>query len=125
MLAPCGMNCSFCYVHHKKKKPCSGCRSTNGNKPKSCRNCRIKDCISSRYYTYCSECDDYPCTLIKNLDRSYRTRYTESLIDNLSEISKKGADCFIEAQKKKYTCPDCGNYLNMHDKLCYGCYKKE
>lgn len=121
MVAPCGMNCSFCYVHHKKKKPCLGCRTVNGNQPKSCRNCKIKDCVLSRNYYFCSECEDFPCKLIKRLDKSYVQRYQESLIKNLNVINKKGMDYFLDYEINRLKCPNCGNPINMHDKKCCEC----
>jgi len=123
MVAPCGMNCSFCYVHHKNKSPCLGCRVKDGNQPKSCQDCKIKSCISDKNLEFCFQCSDYPCTLIKRLDRSYRTRYDESLIKTLDTIKNEGLDNLIISQYKKYRCTKCGSFINMHDKKCYKCDK--
>lgn len=121
MIAPCGMNCSYCYVHHKKKSRCPGCRIIDGNQPKSCRNCKIKNCILSRKIDFCNQCNDFPCIQLKRLDKSYRTRYKESLIESLNIIEQSGMENFILNQKEKYKCLKCGSSINMHDRKCYEC----
>jgi len=93
----------------------------NKDKPKSCRNCKIKECAEYKNYNHCFECTDYPCTLIKRLDKSYRTRYDESLINNFQVIKEKGMDYYLNFEKKRFQCPGCGSTLNMHDKKCYEC----
>lgn len=50
MVAPCGMNCTYCYVHHKSKKPCSGCRMGDENKPSSCLKCKIEKVCEEKEY---------------------------------------------------------------------------
>lgn len=79
MFAPCGMNCLVCYKHCYHKKPCAGCLNSDMGKPEHCRKCKIKDCIKGKGLSYCFECPDYPCKLIKNLEKSYNKRYQASL----------------------------------------------
>ena len=105
MFAPCGMNCKVCYKHCYHRKPCAGCLSGDKGKPEHCRKCKIKNCIKEKARTYCFECSEYPCKLIKNLERSYNERYQASLIENSCFVQKYGLDCFMEQQKEKYTCP--------------------
>lgn len=82
MFAPCGMNCKVCYKHCYHNKPCAGCLNSDKGKPEHCRKCKIKDCIKIKELSYCFECSDYPCKLIKNLEKSYNKRYQASLMDN-------------------------------------------
>ena len=83
MFAPCGMNCLVCYKHCCHKKPCAGCLNSDIGKPEHCRKCKIKDCVRGKGISYCFECPDYPCKLIKNLEKSYNKRYLGK-IANLS-----------------------------------------
>ena len=80
MFASCGMNCLVCYKHCYHKKPCAGCLNSDMGKPEHCRKCKIKDCIKGKGLSYCFECPDYPCKLIKNLEKSYNKRYQASLM---------------------------------------------
>ncbi len=125
MVAPCGMNCTYCYVHHKKKKACLGCRVVSGDKPASCIKCKIKACTAERNLEFCYECSDYPCTLIKRLDKSYQTRYQESLIQNMTLIKDKGMTYYLTHEKKRLKCSSCEGYLNVHDKKCSCCGKSK
>ena len=70
MFAPCGMNCMVCYKHCFHKKPCAGCLNCDEGKPEHCRKCKIKDCIKEKPLSYCFECPEYPCKLIKILKKA-------------------------------------------------------
>ena len=98
MFAPCGMNCTVCYKHcHTRKiqKPCSGCMQENKSKPVHCRKCRIKDCVQLKEITYCYQCGDFPCRLIRNLERSYNSRYKGSPVENSEIVKGNGVFYFI------------------------------
>lgn len=121
MFAPCGMNCKVCYKHCAHKKPCRGCLNGNLGKPEHCRNCKIKDCIREKGLSYCYECNEIPCKRIKSLEKSYRTRYNASLIANSRFASEHGLEEFMRQQKEKYTCPQCGGIVSIHDFCCSEC----
>ena len=121
MFAPCGMNCLVCYKHCSHKKPCAGCLNSDMGKPEHCRKCRIKDCVREKELSYCYECHDYPCRLIKNLERSYNKRYQASLMENSEFVRQHGLERFMEQQRVKYTCPKCGGIISIHDRECSEC----
>ena len=102
MFAPCGMNCKVCYKHCYRRKPCAGCLNRDNGKPEHCRKCKIKNCIKEKALSYCFDCFEYPCKLIKNLEKSYNKRYQASLIENGCFVREHGLDCFMEQQKEKY-----------------------
>jgi len=121
MLAPCGMNCSVCYVHLKKKKPCLGCWGQEDSKPEHCRKCQIKTCATEREIDFCSSCLTFPCAIIKRLDKSYRQRYGVSLIENALRLKMMGAERYLSEEREKWTCPDCGGIVSLHDRVCSDC----
>ena len=121
MFAPCGMNCMVCYKHCNSKKPCAGCLKSDEGKPEHCRKCKIKDCVKDKGFTFCYECSDFPCKLIKNLEKSYNSRYTTSLLQNSFYVKEQGLVAFMEEQKKKYTCLQCGGVVSLHDAKCSEC----
>lgn len=124
MFAPCGMNCTVCYKHcYNNKKPCEGCLQSDDGKPEHCRKCKIKDCVKGKALKYCFECGEYPCKRLKYLDKSYRTRYGASLQENSLFVKENGLAEFMEQQKKKYTCPECGGIISIHDRECSECEK--
>lgn len=124
MFALCGMNCLVCYRHCSHKKPCPGCMGGDGDKPGHCRKCKIKDCVQAKGIRYCFACSSFPCRQIKALDKSYRTRYGTSLTENSRLVKEQGLEAFMEGQKEKYTCPDCGGVISVHDMECSECGHK-
>lgn len=124
MFAPCGMNCMVCYKHCYHKKPCAGCFYCDDGKPEHCRKCSIKDCAKEKGILYCFECPDYPCKRIKNLEKSYRTRYAASLMENSETVKAAGLEVFMELQRREYTCPACGGIISIHDSECSECQTK-
>jgi hypothetical protein len=124
MLAPCGMNCAVCYKHvgiRKNAKPCVGCLNSDMDKPEHCRKCNIKNCARSKGFSRCLECGDFPCKLIKNLEKSYLKRYQTSLIENSVIAKEKGISAFLEQDRRKWTCADCGGAFSLHDGVCSDC----
>lgn len=121
MFAPCGMNCMVCYKHCYHKKPCAGCLQSDKGKPEHCRRCKIKDCIKSKELSYCYECESYPCQFIKNLEKSYNTRYGASLMENSAMVKEQGLEVFMVQQKLRFTCPACGGIVSLHDAQCSEC----
>lgn len=118
--APCGMNCAVCY-RHLGKKPCHGCNHACEAKPVSCKNCRIKNCAAEKGVRHCWMCEKFPCRRIKTLEKSYRTRYGVSLLENSRMVEEQGVAAFQAAQQKQYTCPACGGVISLHDGICSGC----
>lgn len=121
LFAPCGMNCLVCYKYCFHKKSCAGCSQSDTGKPEHCRKCKIKDCVKEKSLKYCFECLDYPCKRLKYLEKSYQTRYGASLIDNSLFVKTYGLTKFMEIQKQKYTCPNCGGIISIHDRQCNEC----
>jgi len=124
MFAPCGMNCMVCYVHLKKKKPCSGCLCNDADKPERCKSCEIKTCAKEKGGTYCFQCKKFPCKKIMNLEKSYQTRYHVSLIDSSKTIKKTNLKLFLKKEKKRWKCVKCGGVISLHDKECSECGSK-
>jgi hypothetical protein len=124
MIAPCGMNCGLCIGHLREKKPCGGCfRKDDDNKPNVCRSCSIINCeyLAETKSGFCFECPKYPCQRLKNLDKSYRSKYGMSMLENLLFIKEKGLAEFLESEHQKWTCSNCGSTLSVHRDHCLKC----
>lgn len=123
LFAPCGMNCMVCYVHLKEKKPCLGCLEVDTNKPDHCRVCSIKSCANEKGHSYCYECTEFPCKKIKNLEKSYKTRYHTSLVENSLTVKNNSIDYFLMNEKSKWKCNSCNGVISLHDRVCSHCKK--
>ena len=124
MFAPCGMNCMVCYKHCYHKKLCAGCLTGDTGKPEHCRKCKIKDCVCQKGLFYCFECFNFPCKLIKNLEKSYNKRYQASLMENSKFVQQYGLEKFMQKQKERYTCSKCEGIISIHDRECSECQEK-
>ncbi len=72
---------------------------------------------------FCYECSEYPCKILKRLDKSYQMRYKESLVKKMSIIETMGMDYYLEKERERLKCSECGHELNLHDKICHMCSK--
>lgn len=123
LIAPCGINCRLCRAYTRKKKPCPGCQMEGPFKSTYCVTCKIKTCQKrvSGEIENCLQCDTFPCTRLKHLDKRYRTKYGTSPIENLISIQKIGMARFVKNQNKEWTCPQCGGMICMHTPQCLTC----
>ena len=128
LIAPCGMNCAICsnYLALKNdvrakgvKLPyCKGCRPRN----KQCSFVKKKcEKLLNNVVHFCYECTEFPCELIKKITKGYSLHYKVNMVENLSFIKEHGLDKFLENQKEKWRCPDCGELICCHNGICYSC----
>lgn len=123
LIAPCGMNCAICLGYLRDKNKCYGCRTPMPDKPKSRSQCRIKNCelLKKAASKFCYECEKYPCTRLKQLDKRYRTKYLMSMIENLENIKKFGLDQFVRNEHDRWLCKKCGGTICVHRGYCLNC----
>ena len=116
MIAPCGLNCAVCSEALREDSPCVGCRN-EGRKGEYCAN--LSD-------GFCDRCPQYPCREIVDKECWYVNAYPmiESLMGNLAFIGENGIEQFLQREKVRWTCSDCGGCISVHDGVCYGCGKK-
>lgn len=82
LVAPCGIHCGICELYLAKDNPrikaylisrgigedripCAGCRANGGHCPINPGECATFACISSKGYTFCYECPEYPCNRVQ------------------------------------------------------------
>lgn len=124
-IAPCGIICDICSGYQREKNKCAGCLNT-GNKPHHCTVCSIKSCAEKKgnEELLCHECLKFPCKRIKDLDKRYTLKYGERPIQNLAGIKDTGLWQFIEIEKEKWKCDECGQLLCVHREVCLSCGNK-
>jgi hypothetical protein len=128
LVAPCGMNCGVCSAYLSLKNDlrrrgimrmyCPGCRPRGKNcafMKKACEK------LGKGLVQFCYACADFPCRRLKTLDRRYRTFYHLSMIENLIFIKENGMEKFLEKEKEKWQCPECGATICCHNGICYAC----
>src|SRR5512146_226145 len=122
LIAACGMNCGICMAYLRDKNTCPGCRADT-NKAISVTRCKIKNCevIQRGKVKFCFECDSFPCKNVKHMDKRYRTKYAMSTIENLENIRTLGIQKFLQNEKVRWACPECGGTICVHRRHCYSC----
>jgi hypothetical protein len=127
LIAPCGMNCGICRAYLREKNKCPGCRGVDNNKPVSRTKCKIKNCNELKRINtkFCVTCKMFPCKLINQIDKRYRTKYNMSMIENLENIKLYGVETFIKHENIRWTCSNCGSTICVHDGCCSSCGKKK
>lgn len=125
LIAPCGMNCGVCMAYLRDKNKCSGCRGSTIDKPRTRLECKIKNCEHFQNVNsgFCFQCQKFPCDRLKHLDQRYRTKYGMSMIENLENIRKFGIRKFLVSEKTRWTCPECGGTICVHNRYCSSCGK--
>lgn len=114
------MNCGICKGYLREKNKCNGCKNIEKNRLKSRVRCRIRIC-KKRKGAFCYQCTEFPCDLVKHIDKRYRTRYGMSMIENLKYIQKNGIQKFVRNEKKRWVKGD--KVLCVHDREWYSTHK--
>ena len=128
LIAPCGMNCNICAGYLARKYDVRA----RGVKQPYCASCRIrnKQCaflkkrcllILTGKITYCYQCQEFPCSRLRALDRRYRANFRMSMIENLVYIQKWGVALFLQREEEKWRCRECGEVISCHNGICYNC----
>lgn len=123
LISPCGMNCGLCMGYLRDKNTCAGCRTGDDGKAKSVLACSIRTCAALRSSAsgFCYECDAFPCRRLRRLDTRYRTKYRMSMLENLELIRDSGIAAFVEFERSRWACPDCGGLQCVHTGACIYC----
>lgn len=118
-IAPCGINCTTCLAYQRQKNHCDGCKSFSARRH-YCSVCKINKCslLEKTENHLCYECHKFPCQRLKQLNKRYITKYNTSLIENLKAIKTQGMSLFLQSEKEKWTCKNCGLTLCVHREGC-------
>ena len=129
LIAPCGMNCNVCSNYLALEND----TKSKGVKLPYCEGCRLRDkkcsfvkkkCkkVLNHKVEFCYECNEFPCELFKKaVFKKYETLYRMNMVENLQYIRDYGLAKFLEAEKKKWECPNCGKTICCHNGICYNC----
>ena len=128
MIAPCGLDCSLCTQAHSKTAPCPGCLGSDADKPDFCSaQCGIINCEERKAHSYrfCDECPRFPCEDAQEREDRYQSQYPlrESPFENLREIRQYGMSAFLQRQKERWSCGECGGPISVHTGICGDCRK--
>lgn len=96
---------------------CLGCRSEK--RGPYCRICKMCVCAADRGIDFCVECEEYPCSELKQFQSAAPHRI--ELWNDLERIKTVGYQSWAEEARTKYTCPGCGSVNSAYDLKCWTC----
>jgi len=96
---------------------CYGCRSAK--RGPYCEKCKMFSCTAERGIDFCIECEDYPCSHLKQF-QSKRPHRIE-LWEDLEQIKTMGYKYWLNNIRKNYTCPQCQTINSAYDLECRKC----
>lgn len=126
-MGPCGVFCGACPSFGRS---CLGCGSEDrgpAQKRRSKWSCRLRVCcIEERGHDLCIECADFPCpAYVAKLPGSHpgepRYEYRREAPGNLVRVRDMGGGPWVEAQGRRWTCPDCGGRVVFYHYRCTRC----
>ena len=149
LMAPCGLYCGVCGVYiatrDKNKKfrsvmanlyktkpaetECLGCMHPDSMKIYSaCTVCAIRDCIKSKGFYSCHQCDEWPCRMIKEFPLATGSKVMKRTIPIWrAKVAEHGAEkgCveWAQAECNRYHCSSCGKPLFRGAQRCRACKK--
>ncbi|MCF8083784.1 MAG: DUF3795 domain-containing protein [Deltaproteobacteria bacterium] len=148
LMAPCGLYCGTCGVYiatrdnNEKFKAvmgnlygtppeeteCLGCMQADSSDRlyAYCKTCDIRDCVNSKGYYSCHQCEGWPCSLIENFPFATGVRVMKRAIPLWREKvaqygDEKGSIEWARAECERYHCPSCGQPLFRGAQRCRAC----
>jgi len=150
LMAPCGLYCGVCGVYiatrdgNEKFKTIMG--NLYGTKPEDteclgcmqhdppkklyayCKSCKIRDCVKSKNYYSCHQCEEWPCSRINNFGFVTGIRVMKRTIpiwrEKVAEYGdEKGSIEWARGECKRYQCYSCGKPLFRGAQTCRACKK--
>ncbi len=136
LAAVCGLYCEGCTLYiatredperltalakrfqlSEEEMRCNGCRSDKHGP--YCQTCKMIKCAAEKGIDFCSQCDEYPCTELKQFqaERPHRIELWEDL-ERLKTVSPKQ---WIHEKREHYSCPECRTINSAYDAQCRKC----
>lgn len=134
----CGIYCSACSIATygrtgridgfaaclgsvpKGELVCSGCKSDQVYA--GCRVCMFRGCVAEKGVAHCVECADYPCSMYKRWQGAASILpHVGEASSSLDTIGRDGLEAWLEAQRKRWSCPDCGEPFSWYAAQCGNC----
>lgn len=150
LMAPCGLYCGTCGVYIATRDGNEKFRAIMGNlygtKPEEtecfgcmhpglskklyglCNVCRVRDCVKSKRYYSCHQCEEWPCSMIQDFPLATGLRVMKRTIPiwraKVAEYgNEKGSVEWVRAECERYHCSSCGKPLFRGAQSCRACKK--
>jgi hypothetical protein len=96
---------------------CNGCRTDVCSF--YCKSCEMKLCAVEKNINFCSECSDYPCTIIVEFQKKMPHRI--ELFESLEFAKNNPLEKWKEKMIIDYSCQKCGTINSAYATACRNC----
>lgn len=96
---------------------CNGCRSNILSA--HCKKCYFRECSKNKEVEFCSECNDYPCSELK--DFQVKMPHRIELFQSLDRIKEVGWEKWYDETVARHTCTKCNKLNGWYDYTCSSC----
>ncbi len=104
----------------KEELACCGCKSDTVYA--GCSICSLRRCAREKGIEHCIDCADYPCKMYRAWQSTARfLPHTQGAPSGLEAIKQDGVGPWLTAQKKRWSCPDCGTPFSWYAQACHRC----
>lgn len=107
---PCGLYCGACGA-----TDCGGCQSDRIDV--YVERCKFRQCSMDKDVEFCCFCSEYPCTQLHEFMNDQWPHHS-TIGPNLETIKKNGKQEWLRAQKKEWSCNNCGAEINWYQRTC-------
>ena len=99
---------------------CDGCLS-GGRLTEYCQQCPIRLCPGNKSgVSRCSECPDFPCSLITDFNND-GIRHHAEVLDNIRRMREIGVANWVIEKDRRWRCPQCGAPVEWYARPCFQC----
>jgi hypothetical protein len=150
LMAPCGLYCGACGIYiatrdgnekfraimgnlygtRPEETECVGCMQSDPPKKRYgyCNKCAIRDCVKSRGYYSCHQCQEWPCNRIDSFALATGARVMKRTIPlwrtSVAEHGdERGSIEWARSECERYHCSGCGKPLFRGAQCCRACKK--
>ncbi|MBN1916055.1 DUF3795 domain-containing protein [Candidatus Dojkabacteria bacterium] len=100
-IASCGIDCGLCpRFYTKGRSRCPGCGGSKfSSKHPSCS--ILTCCVKKNNFEVCSECNQFPCSKMRDWDKGDSFVTHKVSLSNLKLIKNQGIDKFLKQQRRR------------------------
>jgi hypothetical protein len=99
---------------------CSGCKSDTLYA--GCSTCSLRRCARERKVEHCMDCSDFPRKGYSAWQSVAKfLPHTHEAPSSLKVIKNDGVDFWLDGQKRRWSCPECGTPFSWYTKVCHVC----
>ncbi len=101
---------------------CGGCKSDNIYA--GCSLCGLRRCAREKNIEHCIDCAEYPCKSYSTWQKVAKfLPHTHEAASSLNHIKQEGVDSWLNAQKSRWSCPECDRPFSWYASVCRKCGK--